>query len=180
MSQLPAMSVKPDLTVASVIERNGQYLLVEERVGSNLVFNQPAGHVERGERFIDAAIRETLEETAWLFQPEALVGVYFWEQPEKHRSFLRFTFCGTALSHDPARRLDRGIERALWLSREEIVARTARLRSPMVLRCIDDYLEGRRYSMELVSEYLRDATSQQIVDRRPTSVSGPAAADNPS
>lgn len=170
------MSVRPDLTVASVIERNGQYLLVEERVGSGLVFNQPAGHVERGERFVDAAIRETLEETAWLYQPEALVGIYFWEQPEKHRSFLRFTFCGTAISHDPKRRLDRGIERALWLTRDEIVARTARLRSPMVLRCIDDYLEGRRYPMDLVSEYLRDAASSEIVDRRATSVGDSPAA----
>lgn len=172
------MPVKPDLTVASVIERDGQYLLVEERVGSNLVFNQPAGHVERGERFIDAAIRETLEETAWLFLPEALVGVYFWEQPEKHRSFLRFTFCGKPLSHDPQRRLDRGIERALWLTREDIVARTARLRSPMVLRSIDDYLAGCRYPMEMVSEYLRDATAQ-IIDRRVTSASD-SAVDGPS
>lgn len=159
------MSVKPDLTVASVIERNGQYLLVEERVGHGLVFNQPAGHVERGERFIDAAIRETLEETAWTFQPEALVGIYFWEQPEKHRSFLRFTFCGAATHHHPSRRLDRGIERALWLTRDEIAARSSRLRSPMVLQCIDDYVQGRRYPMELVSEYLRDPNST-IIDRR--------------
>lgn len=168
------MSVKPDLTVASVIERDGRYLLVEERVGNRLVFNQPAGHVERGERFVDAAIRETLEETAWTFQPEALIGIYFWEQPEKHRSFLRFTFVGQALHHDPSRRLDRGIERALWLTRDEIVARTARLRSPMVLQCIDDYLEGRRYPIELVSEYLRDATSE-IVDRRAPSDGTPTA-----
>jgi 8-oxo-dGTP pyrophosphatase MutT (NUDIX family) len=158
------MSVRPDLTVASVIERNGRYLLVEEHIGRGLVFNQPAGHVERGERFVAAAIRETLEETAWTFQPQALVGIYFWEQPEKHRSFLRVTFCGQALSHDPTRRLDRGIERALWLTRDEIVSLAPRLRSPMVLRCIDDYLAGRRYPIELVSEYLRGATG--IVEPR--------------
>jgi ADP-ribose pyrophosphatase YjhB (NUDIX family) len=169
------MAVRPDLTVASVIERQGQYLLVEERVGSDLVFNQPAGHVERGERFVDAAIRETLEETAWAFRPEALVGIYFWEQPEKHRSFLRVTFCGQALSHDPTRRLDRGIERAVWLTRDEIVLRTARLRSPMVLRCIDDYLDGRRYPIDFVSEYLRDATDS--VDRH-GALSNATAADH--
>ena len=159
------MSMRPDLTVASIVERDGQFLLVEERVGNRLVFNQPAGHVERGERFIEAAARETLEETAWTFVPDAFVGIYLWEQPERHRSFLRFTFCGHVTHHDPARRLDRGIERALWLDRESIAARSERLRSPMVLRCIDDYLEGRRYPLELVSEYLRDAT-ETIVERR--------------
>ena len=159
------MSMRPDLTVASVVERDGQFLLVEERVGANLVFNQPAGHVERGERFIDAAIRETLEETAWTFVPEALVGIYLWEQPEKHRSFLRVTFCGHVTHHDPNRGLDRGIERAVWLDRAGIVERTARLRSPMVLRCVDDYLEGRRYPVELLSEYLRN-DNQEIVERR--------------
>jgi 8-oxo-dGTP pyrophosphatase MutT (NUDIX family) len=159
------MSVRPDLTVAAVVERDGQFLLVEERVGTHLVFNQPAGHVERGERLIEAAVRETLEETAWTFQPEALVGIYLWEQPERHRSFLRFTFCGQVTHHDPARRLDRGIERAVWMDRAQILARSARLRSPMVLRCIDDYLEGRRYPLQIISEYLRDA-SAEIVERR--------------
>jgi 8-oxo-dGTP pyrophosphatase MutT (NUDIX family) len=159
------MSMRPDLTVASIVERDGQFLLVEERVGTRLVFNQPAGHVERGERFIDAAVRETLEETAWTFVPEALVGIYLWEQPEKHRSFLRVTFCGHVTGHDPNRRLDRGIERAVWLDRAGIVERTTRLRSPMVLRCVDDYLEGRRYPVELLSEYLRDA-NEEIVERR--------------
>ena len=157
--------MRPDLTVASIVERDGQFLLVEERVGTRLVFNQPAGHVERGERFIDAAVRETLEETAWTFVPEALVGIYLWEQPERHRSFLRVTFCGHVTHFDPDRRLDRGIERAVWLDRASIVERTARLRSPMVIRCIDDYLEGRRYPVELLSEYLRD-DNQEIVERR--------------
>lgn len=159
------MSMRPDLTVASIVERDGQFLLVEERVGSHLVFNQPAGHVERGERFIEAAVRETLEETAWTFVPTALVGIYLWEQPERHRSFLRVTFCGHVTHHDPHRRLDRGIERAVWLDRAGIVERSARLRSPMVIRCVDDYLEGRRYPIELLSEYLRNE-EQEIVERR--------------
>ena len=108
-----------------------------------MVFNQPAGHVEKGEQFVDAVVRETLEETAWTFHPEALVGIYFWEQPEQPRSFLRVAFCGQVSGHDPARRLDRGIERAVWMTREQIVTRSARLRSPMVL-ALHRRLPGRR------------------------------------
>jgi NADH pyrophosphatase NudC (nudix superfamily) len=151
------MTVRPDLTVAAIVERDGQFLFVEERVGVSLVFNQPAGHVERGERLIDAVVRETLEETAWTFQPEALVGVYLWEHPEKQKTFLRFAFCGSVLSHDPRRKLDRGIERAVWMTREQLIARSARLRSPMVLRCVDDYLGGSRHSLELLRSVANDA-----------------------
>ena len=153
------MSTRPDLTVAAIIERQGEFLLVEERVGHRMVFNQPAGHVERGEQFIDAVVRETLEETAFTFQPEALVGIYLWEQPEKQRSFLRAAFCGSVVAHDPNRRLDRGIERAVWMTREQIVTRSTRLRSPMVLRCIDDYLRGLRYPVDVVKHVLQDATA---------------------
>jgi 8-oxo-dGTP pyrophosphatase MutT (NUDIX family) len=150
------MTMRPDLTVAAVVERDGQFLLVEERVGNRMVFNQPAGHVERGEQFIDAVVRETLEETAWTFHPQALIGIYLWEQAEKQRSFLRVTYVGEVSRHDPRRPLDRGIERAVWLDREQIVARSARLRSPMVLRCIDDYLEGTRYPLEVARHVLKD------------------------
>jgi 8-oxo-dGTP pyrophosphatase MutT (NUDIX family) len=146
------MSVRPDLTVAAIVERKGEFLLVEERAGNRMVFNQPAGHVERGERIVDAVVRETLEETAWAFRPEALVGIYLWEQPERNRSFLRFAFCGTVSDHDPTRQLDRGIERALWMSREQMLIRASRLRSPMVLRCIDDYRSGQRFPMDVLKE----------------------------
>lgn len=148
------MTTRIDLTVAAVVERQGQFLLVEERVGSRLVFNQPAGHVEPGEQFLDAVVRETLEETAWKFHPEALVGVYLWDHPQQPRSFLRVTFCGRVSDHDPTRKLDSGIERAIWLTREQIAARAARLRSPMVLGCIDDYLNGQRYPLEAVKHVL--------------------------
>jgi len=160
------MSVRPDLTVAAIVERDGQFLLVEERVGNAMVFNQPAGHVERGEDLIAAVIRETLEETAWTFVPQALIGIYFWEQPEKQRSFLRFAFHGQVSGHDPGRRLDRGIERAVWMDRAHIVSRSSRLRSPMVLRCIDDYLEGRRYPLDIVQHMLRDALAGTSAERR--------------
>lgn len=150
------MSLRPDLTVAAVVERDGQFLLVEERVGNRMVFNQPAGHVERGEQFTDAVIRETLEETAWTFRPQALIGIYFWEQTEKQRSFLRVCYSGEVITHDPHRPLDRGIERAVWLDRNQIVARSARLRSPMVLRCIDDYLDGARYPLDVAKHVLKE------------------------
>lgn len=150
------MSVRPDLTVAAVVERDGRFLLVEERVGNRMVFNQPAGHVERGEQFIDAAVRETLEETAWTFHPQALIGIYLWEQAERQRSFLRITYCGEVSHHDPDRPLDRGIQRAVWMDRDQIVARSARLRSPMVLRCIDDYREGTRYPLDVARHVLTE------------------------
>ncbi|HMN45638.1 MAG TPA: NUDIX hydrolase [Povalibacter sp.] len=171
------MSLRPDLTVAAIVERNGEFLLVEERVGNAMVFNQPAGHVERGEELIAAVIRETLEETAWTFQPEALTGIYLWDQPEKQRTFLRFAFCGQVTAHDPARRLDRGIERALWMNRRQIDLRAARLRSPMVTRCIDDYLQGRRYPLDVVQHLLsgiayvgpeRRSQPRDIIDDLPT------------
>lgn len=150
------MTVRPDLTVAAIVERQGKFLLVEERAGNRLVFNQPAGHVEPGERFVDAAVREALEETAWTFEPEALVGIYLWDPPHLQRSFLRVAYCGRVTAHDPQRRLDRGIERAVWLTREEIAARSNRLRSPMVLGCIDDYLRGTRHPLETVQHVLKD------------------------
>lgn len=147
------MTWKPDVTVAAVVENDGRFLLIEERVGGRLVFNQPAGHLEANESLADAVIRETLEETAWHFEPEAVTGIYLWQQPDKSRSFLRVAFCGHALRHEAERTLDRGIRRALWLTREQVAARTDRLRSPMVLRCIDDYLSGARHSLELLKHF---------------------------
>jgi 8-oxo-dGTP pyrophosphatase MutT (NUDIX family) len=160
------MSLKPDLTVAAIVERDGQYLLVEERIGNRMLFNQPAGHVEPGEQIVDAVVREALEETAWSFEPEALVGIYFWEQPERNRSYLRFAFCGTVSDHDAHRVLDRGIERAVWMTREQIVMRSARLRTPMVLRCIDDYIAGRRYPIEVIRGLLPDLVGAGRIDAR--------------
>lgn len=159
------MSLRPDLTVAAVIERNGQFLLVEERIGPSMVFNQPAGHVERGEQLITAVVRETLEETAWTFHPEHLVGVYFWDQPEKQKSFMRFAFTGQVSDHDLRRRLDRGIERAVWLTHEQIRALGPRLRSPMVLRCIEDYLSGQRYPLKLVREFVHAPLATDAIAR---------------
>lgn len=168
------MTLRPDLTVAAIVERDGQYLLVEERVGNRMVFNQPAGHVERGEQFVDAVIRETLEETAWTFRPEALVGVYLWEQPDKQRTFLRVAYFGQVTEHDPLRPLDRGIQRAVWMSRDQLSMRSSRLRSPLVLRCIDDYRDGARYPLDVLKHVLKDGASTGMTDIRSRSLDHPA------
>lgn len=139
------------LTVATVIERDGRFLVVEEYAdGDELVYNQPAGHLDEHETLAAAAIRETLEETAWEVGVDAIVGLYYWTHPQGH-TFIRTCFAGHALHHHPNQPLDHGIERALWLTRDEIAALGPKLRSPMVLRCVDDYLAGRRYPLELFS-----------------------------
>lgn len=157
------MSFRPDVTVAAVVEREGRFLVVEERAARRIVINQPAGHLERGESLLDAVVRETLEETAFALSPEALVGVYLWHSAGADRTFLRFAFCGSVSGPDPARRLDRSILRVLWLSREQLQARAGVLRSPLVLRCIDDYLAGTRHPLGLLASLdIEDAV------RRPT------------
>ena len=139
---------KPHVTVAAVIEQHGRYLVVEESIEGKTVYNQPAGHLEPGESLIDAVIRETREESAWRFTPEALTGIYLWDQPGASRTFLRFAFCGAHSHHRPEQSLDQGILRALWLSRDELAARAEQLRSPLVLQCIDDHAAGRRYPLD--------------------------------
>lgn len=139
------------LTVAAVIEWDGRFLVVEEYAdGEDLVYNQPAGHLDERETLAAAAIRETLEETAWEVRIDAIVGIYYWTHPQGH-TFVRTCFAGTALHHHPDQPLDHGITRALWLTRDEIAALGPKLRSPMVLRCVDDYLAGKRYPLELFS-----------------------------
>jgi len=145
------MTWKPDVTVAAIIQNDGRFLLVEEHVGHRLVINQPAGHLEVNESFTAAVIRETLEETAWSFVPDCLTGIYLWQHPERNVSFLRVTFCGKVTHHDPERPLDHGIKRALWLSREELEQKQSQLRSPMVTRCIDDYIAGTRYPLSALT-----------------------------
>lgn len=150
------MTWKPHATVAAIIERDGKFLMVEEKADGVIVFNQPAGHLDPGEGLVHAAARETLEETAWCFEAEALVGIYLWEQPGTRRTFLRFAFCGDVSHYDESRELDEGILRAVWLSRDELMAMPEKIRSPMVIDCIDDYLAGKRYPLELLQHNLVD------------------------
>ncbi|MET0330733.1 MAG: NUDIX hydrolase [Dyella sp.] len=139
---------RPHVTVASVIADGARFLMVEERIGGRLVYNQPAGHLDDHESLIAAAQRETLEETGWTVQLEHLIGVHQWRSHEHGEGVLRFSFAGRAVAHDPTRALDQGIERALWLTREEIAALGERLRSPLVLLSIDAWLAGQRLPLQ--------------------------------
>jgi len=139
----------PELTVAAVVERDGRFLLVEERINGRLVLNQPAGHVEDGETLAAAVVREALEETALDFIPEATIGAYLWERESGRNPYLRVAFAGRCTAPASLGRLDTGIERVLWLDRPEMVARSAQLRSPMVLRVVDDYARGIRHPLDL-------------------------------
>lgn len=147
---------RPDVTVATIVPRDGRFLLVEERIRDDLMLNQPAGHLEPGESLLAAAVRETIEETGWTVRLTDFVGAYQWTSPHDGSHFLRFTFGAAAVSHDAARNLDAGIVRALWLTREEIAQMSHRHRSPMVLCNVDDWIAGRRLPLAAV-QYLEPA-----------------------
>ena len=141
---------KPSVTVAAVIERDGRFLFVEERIDGRLVLNQPAGHLDPGESLAAACRREVMEETAHRFEPEGLVGVYRWHYAAKDVTFLRFCFFGKA-GNVEQRPLDKEIVRLHWLTPGELKKRQAEHRSPLVQKCVDDFLAGRRYPLELFS-----------------------------
>ncbi len=145
---------KPSATVAAVIEQDGRFLLIEEHTPEGLRLNNPAGHLDPGESPAQGCARETLEETAYTFQPTALVGVYLSRFQRNATgediTYLRFAFCGTLGAHDPARPLDRGIVRTVWMTPEEVRASAGRHRSPLVLQCIEDYLAGQRYPLSVI------------------------------
>jgi 8-oxo-dGTP pyrophosphatase MutT (NUDIX family) len=144
---------KPNVTVAAVVERDGRFLLIEEETTDGIRLNQPAGHLDPGETPLQGAVRETLEETARGFSASALLGVYMARTRAgdgEPVTYLRFAFIGTVGEEDPARTLDHGILRALWLSADEIRARQPEHRSPLVQKCVDDYLAGQRFPLSLV------------------------------
>ena len=141
---------KPNVTVAAIVEREGRFLLVEEKTDDGLMLNQPAGHLEANESLVEGAARETLEETAYEFTPEYLVGVYRWQQPDRNLTYLRFAFAGRLGKHHPERALDTGIVRALWLTAAEVRASRGRHRSPLVVRCMEDYERGVRAPLDLL------------------------------
>ena len=143
---------KPHVTVAAVVESGARFLLVQERINDQTVYNQPAGHLEDGESLVAAVIRETLEETGWQFEPEAIIGLYRWQQPGKKKTYLRVAFAGRGVRHDEQRRLDPDIEEVLWMCVAEMRRQAGRLRSPMVLRTVEDYLAGSRFSLSLLSD----------------------------
>lgn len=149
---------KPSVTVAAIVERDGKFLLVEEHTPEGLKLNNPAGHLDPGESLLDGCAREALEETTHAFSPRALVGVYlsrFQRAPDDAAKFedityLRFAFCGELGEVQAGRQLDTGIVRTLWLTPDEIRASADRHRSPLLVRCMDDYLAGQRYPLALI------------------------------
>ena len=142
---------KPSVTVAAIVERDGRFLFVEEEADGRRVLNQPAGHLDPGESLVAACAREALEETAHRFTPTALVGVYRWVYPSQDVTFLRFAFAGRIDGIEAGRKLDAEIIAMHWLTREELLAKSAMHRSPLVVRCVDDFLSGRRFSLDVLS-----------------------------
>ncbi|MBI5259346.1 MAG: NUDIX hydrolase [Burkholderiales bacterium] len=142
------------ITVAAVIADRGRFLLVQEHTAEGLRLNNPAGHLEPAESPLEAVVREALEETACAFEPQALLGVYLSrlqrESTGEDVTYLRLAFTGRVGEPLPGRALDEGIVQTLWLTPEEIRARQAEHRSPLVMRCIDDFLAGQRFPLDLL------------------------------
>lgn len=145
---------RPRVTVACVVTDGDRYLMVEEEANGRLAYNQPAGHLDDNESLHYAAVRETREETGWTVELTHLIGVHQWRSSEHGEVIVRFTFAAKPLHHDPEQPLDTGVRRALWLSRGEIAELGERLRSPMVLMTIDDWLAGQRLPLSIVSNLM--------------------------
>jgi ADP-ribose pyrophosphatase YjhB (NUDIX family) len=148
------MQWKPNVTVAAIAEKNGSFLIVEEEADNHVVFNQPAGHLEKNETLIDAVKREVMEETAWEFAPKSIIGFYIYPNSHIDIVYLRVCFHGICIKHFPNQSLDEGILRTVWLTRDELEKKRDKMRSPMVLTCIDDYLAGKAYPLEILNHYI--------------------------
>ena len=139
------------MSVATVVERDGRFLIIEERTRGGLRLNQPAGHLEAGETLAAGAVRETLEESAWHVEVTHLIGIYLWQPADSRRAYLRFAFAATPRAEEASRALDVGIVRTLWMTAAEIRASLARHRSPLVMRCLDDHVAGRRMPLDCIA-----------------------------
>lgn len=137
--------------MAAIVEQDGRFLLVEEHTDRGNRFNQPAGHLEDNETLLNAVIRETLEESAYEFVPEALLGIYHWKHNHNDTTYLRFAYIGKVGAHYPEQALDTGIVRAVWMTADEMRANAMLMRSPQVLTCVDDYLAGKRFPLASIT-----------------------------
>lgn len=144
---------KPNVTVAAIIEQEGKFLLVEEHTAQGLKLNQPAGHLEANESLQHAVVREAREESAYDIEPQFLVGVYRWHATNSDTTYLRFAYHGKIVNFHPDQKLDEGIVRTVWMTPDEIRASVPHHRSPLILQCVEDYLAGKRYPLELVTHY---------------------------
>ena len=156
------MQWRPFVTVAAVAIKGDRFLLVEEDTDGRIVFNQPAGHLEQNESLVQAIKREVMEETASVFVPENIVGIYLYPNPHADITYLRICFSGHCTHEYSDRPLDKGILRKVWLTRAEIGTRQSRMRSPMVIQCIDDFLTGKSYPLDLINHYLTDMTHTSV------------------
>lgn len=145
------MQWMPHATVAAIVEENGKFLLVEEVTDRGNRFNQPAGHLEDNETLTEAVIRETLEETAYTFQPTSLLGIYHWKHEHNNSTYLRFAYIGNVSNHQPQLALDEGIIRTVWMTAQEMRDNAMLMRSPQVLTCIEDYLSGKRFPLSVLT-----------------------------
>ena len=145
------MQWMPHATVAAIVEDQGKFLLVEEETDRGNRYNQPAGHLEDNESLLAAVVRETMEETAYTFHPEALLGIYHWKHEHNDSTYLRFAYIGRVSHHQPTQALDEGIVRSVWMSVEEMREQAMLMRSPQVLKCVEDYLAGKRYPLEAIT-----------------------------
>ncbi|MGI9229293.1 MAG: NUDIX hydrolase [Gammaproteobacteria bacterium] len=144
------MQWNPHVTVAAVVERDSQFLLVQEDIAGRYVYNQPAGHLERDETLLDAVRREVWEETGRRFTADYLLGVYLYSPEGGADTYLRFCFSGECGERDPAAKLDTGIIQTVWMSQAQLQEQVGDLRTPLVTQCIDDYLSGKRYPLDLL------------------------------
>ncbi len=142
----------PRTTVAAIVERDGKFLMVEEMIQGQLMINQPAGHLEENERFLDAVKREALEETRWIIEPTAFLGLYVYLTQDRTLTFHRACFVANAIEERQEAKLDPVIVRTRWMTRDEVAENLAQLRSDLVLKCIDDYLSGVRYPLDIIQD----------------------------
>ncbi len=144
---------QPHVTVATVVERDGRFLLVEEMCHGQVVINQPAGHLEADESLMEAAIRETLEETRWNIEISGVLGLSLYKSTSNETVYHRTTFIGKVIGEQTNAKLDDGIIQPLWLTPDQIKERRADLRSPLVLQAVEQYLAGQHYPLEIVGDY---------------------------
>ncbi|MEE4717421.1 NUDIX hydrolase [Pseudomonas alliivorans] len=146
------MDWQAHVTVATIVEDQGRFLFVEEIKGGRKVLNQPAGHLDPNESLQRAAARETLEETGWDVELTSVVGIYLYTAPSNGVTYQRICFAAKALRHHPDYTLDDGIVGPIWLTRDQLLGEQDRWRSELVLRCVDDYLNGERFSLDLLRD----------------------------
>ncbi|OCR24407.1 NUDIX hydrolase [Pseudomonas syringae] len=146
------MQWQAHVTVATIVEDQGRFLIVEELKGGKAVLNQPAGHLDPDETLQNAAVRETLEETGWDVELTRVIGIYLYTAPSNGVTYQRICFAAKPLRHHPDYQLDDGIIGPLWLTRDQLQAEQDRWRSELVMRCVDDYLSGEHFSLSMLRD----------------------------